>query len=65
VLLGVLRIIKGWSLTYLIIGGYLGVIIAMSFPSGKSAFSSPTINKVSPIHTKTKPIMTCFIGWFY
>jgi uncharacterized membrane protein (DUF2068 family) len=31
VLLGVLRIIKGWSLTYLIIGGYLGVIITTAF----------------------------------
>jgi hypothetical protein len=31
VLLGVLRIIKGWSLTYLIIIGYLLVIIATTF----------------------------------
>ncbi|SFV87363.1 Permease of the major facilitator superfamily [hydrothermal vent metagenome] len=31
VLLGVLRIIKGWSLTHLIIGGYLLVIIATIF----------------------------------
>ncbi|OJA03831.1 DUF1538 family protein, partial [Bathymodiolus thermophilus thioautotrophic gill symbiont] len=31
VLLGVLRIIKGWSLTPLIIGGYILVIIATIF----------------------------------
>ena len=31
VLLGVLRIIKGWSLTYLIISGYLLVIITTAF----------------------------------
>jgi uncharacterized membrane protein (DUF2068 family) len=31
VLLGVLRIIKGWPLTTVIIGGYLGVIITTAF----------------------------------
>lgn len=31
ILIGVLRIIRGWPLQYLIIGGYIGVIIMTSF----------------------------------
>ena len=31
ILIGVLRILKGWSIHYLIIGGYIGVMIMMLF----------------------------------
>ena len=31
ILLGVLRIVKGWPIQYLIIGGYLGVVIMTAF----------------------------------
>ena len=31
IIIGVLRILKGWSLQYLIIGGYLGIIIMTVF----------------------------------
>ncbi|MEE9345587.1 MAG: DUF1538 domain-containing protein [Methylococcales bacterium] len=31
IIIGVLRILKGWSLQYLIIGGYLGIIIMTAF----------------------------------
>lgn len=31
IIIGVLRILKGWSLQYLIIGGYLGIIIMTMF----------------------------------
>jgi uncharacterized membrane protein (DUF2068 family) len=31
IMLGVLRIIKGWPVQYLIIGGYLGVVIMTAF----------------------------------
>ncbi len=31
ILIGVLRIIKGWPITYLIIGGYIGVVVMTAF----------------------------------
>jgi len=31
ILIGVLRIVKGWPITYLIIGGYIGVVVMTAF----------------------------------
>ena len=35
ILLGVLRILKGWPIQYMIIGGYIGVVVLTAFRPGK------------------------------